>query len=188
MASLKRNKCLFLLLEPTLTWTHSSSSSSPLSPVRPRTNGLCSAFTQLEASSLKARGSEMVHTSHVSTDRNSCLDGCWEQRLTTSACRPKRLFLFLCKATLRVQKMLHNNGLLLLSDFHPYCVLVVLADKIFKFSVNMFESFLFLNNFKTFKNCDPFLQRIIINTKITTGHSLNLFQVNSFSKCQRALQ
>lgn len=75
MASLKRNKCLFLLLEPTLTWTHSSSSSSPFSPVRPRTNGLCSAFTQLEASSLKAAGTEMGHTLHVSTGSNSCLDG-----------------------------------------------------------------------------------------------------------------
>lgn len=53
MASLKRNRCLGLVLEPTLTWTHSSSSSSPFSPVRPRTKGLCSADTQQEASSLK---------------------------------------------------------------------------------------------------------------------------------------
>lgn len=56
MTSWKRNKCLSLVLEPSVTWTHSSSSSSPFSLVRPRTKGLCSAVTQQEASSLKKGG------------------------------------------------------------------------------------------------------------------------------------
>lgn len=53
MTSLKRNRCLSLVFEPSVTWTHSSSSSSPFSLVRPRTKGLCSNDTQQEASSLR---------------------------------------------------------------------------------------------------------------------------------------
>lgn len=55
MTSLKRNRCRSLVFEPSVTWTHSSSSSSPFSLVRPRTNGLCSTETQQEASSLSER-------------------------------------------------------------------------------------------------------------------------------------
>lgn len=51
MTSVKRNRCLSLVLEASVTWTHSSSSSSPFSLVRPKTNGLCSTDTQ-EVSSL----------------------------------------------------------------------------------------------------------------------------------------
>lgn len=53
---LKRNRCLSLILEPSVTWTPSSSSSSPFSLVRPRTNGLCSTDTQQGASSLGGEG------------------------------------------------------------------------------------------------------------------------------------
>lgn len=53
MTSLKRNRCLSVVFVPSVTWTHSSSSRSPFSLVRPRTNGLCSTDTQQEASSLR---------------------------------------------------------------------------------------------------------------------------------------
>lgn len=55
MTSLKRNRCLSLVFAPSVTRTHSSSSSSPFSLVRPRTNGLCSTDTQQGASSLNRR-------------------------------------------------------------------------------------------------------------------------------------
>lgn len=67
MTLLKRNRCLSLVFEPSVTWTHSSSSSSPFSLVRPRTNGLCSTDTQQEASSLD----EKTHTKKVGDRDNS---------------------------------------------------------------------------------------------------------------------
>ena len=51
-ASPKRNRCLSLVPAPSATRTGASSSSSPFSLARPRTNGLWSADTRQVASSL----------------------------------------------------------------------------------------------------------------------------------------